>query len=255
MFLINFLCYDLFCRLDQKDISLEWDPACAQLNLVATFSKTVSCAPSAIPISTSILNSSLPKKLENPSDGKDVQQIKISLADVQVSRASEISRNVTENVRSISYSVSKVPFHYASYAYNQSVQRPENDMLVLRSPKVPGEYITSIRAAEFQQLLRDVENNIIVAAAVDAANTSLAMTREARELDQLEMVAPRSDPGSNDFISVKQLTTTDGSADDDTQHQPHIFIPRITADRLTPFSRGRSRGQSGRPKPSIISLD
>jgi hypothetical protein len=254
LFIFRFLCACSVLRLDQKDIALEWDPLTMELQLVATFSKTVSHVPPAVPITTSILSSSLPRKSANATDGKEEQQIRISLADVQVTRASEVSRSVTENVRSISYSVSNVPFHYASYAYNQSVQRPQNDMLVLRSPKVPGEYITSIQAADFQQLLRDVENNIIVAAAVDAANASLAMTREARELDRVEQ-SPRPEPEANEFITVKQLSCTDDLPDDNSQHTPHIFIPRINADRLTPFSRGRSRGQSGRPKPALMSMD
>lgn len=263
--------------LDQKDISLEWDPLTAQLNLVATFSKTISQVPPAFPISTSILNSSLPRRSQwgngnenkHISDGKEVQEIRVSLADVHISPASEISRSVTGNIRSVSYSVSKVPFHYANYAYNQTVAQPENDMLVLRSPRVPGEYITSIRAAEFQHLLRNVENNIIVAAAVDAANVSFAMTREARELEHKEtIVHPRCIPpdDANEFIEVKRIDTNghlwqrnEGEAEEDgndsSQQTPHIFIPRINADRLTPFNRGRSRGQSGRPKPSLISLD
>ena len=257
-------------RMDCRDIALEWNAESSDINLVTSYYSTKKQIPPAPYLSTSILNTKIPfdrvkttGSVDSENNSGEVTFIKVPINELQVSRANRIQS--TQNPDALP-TCSGVPFCYVNYMYTGPKNNPEEDMLVLKSDKVPGEYITSIKIKDWQQLLLDVEQKLIVAAAVDTVNASMNELKQTQKLKQTRKPTEQS-PQELQSVSLLQPGV---SCESPSVVALHITLPSTVPTSLldvlssnvgictpTEGSRGGSRGKSKigniNKKPSLLS--
>lgn len=195
-------------RMDFKDVSIEVDPKTGKLYLIAMYAGTVNKFPSLsgnvssqsrcdnfegydknepmklLDTSTSTpfitqSKSSLPYGSE--SSGCTTHYVRVPFSEVQVNHlgmgpASKMDRS--DGVASIIAS-SSIPFHYnTAHLHFREGSSVVDEMVVLKAPCVPGEYITSMKISEWQQLLQITENEMLIASAAETALKKVAMKRK-----------------------------------------------------------------------------
>ena len=244
--------------MDCKDIVLEWNPDNRTVYLIATYISSITLPLSGSTLSsTSILNSNLPSKSNSQVDFSNVAFIKIPIDKVKLTKSCSFSESGQYPL------CSGVPFHVANSM--SGANNDLNEILVLRSDLVPGEYISSVRRRDWQALLWEVENKMITTAAIACSKASHLIVKElkAKSTEEIKQY-------HNEF---RQQTLTDSLLTEETvlirEHSKKVIdvtLPTTAPSSLldlvvskagisTPLEGRRSRSgtRSGGKKPSVIS--
>ena len=208
--------------------------------------------------SASILSSNIPSKSNSHANFSNVSFIKIPIEKVSITKAAGMSDSNPYT------HCSGVPFLFTNFKTDSS----SDDMLVLRSPLVPGEYISSVRRRDWQALLWEVENKMITTAAIACSKVSHLLTEELKAKAHAEEKQVQ--------IELRQQTLTDSLLTEETTLTRNnskmlidVTLPSTAPSSLfdlvvskagisTPLEGRRSRhgARSGdNKKPSVLSIN